>query len=72
MHSFWFHYNKPASQKAGKPQISLHFMKQCHIVDNIICGVPTRGRVQSKRQPQFVMVGRCDTINLEGGVAHVS
>lgn len=55
--AFFFHYNKPASQREGKQQISVHFMRQCHIVDNIQCEVPTRGRMK-KTQPRFVMAGK--------------
>ena len=54
---FWFHYNKPSSKKAGKPQISVHVQKTCHIVDNIDVRVPTHGRINLKRQPHFVVVG---------------
>lgn len=63
--TFFFHYNKPASQKAGKPQISLHYRKQCIIADNLICNVPTWG-VYRKTQPRFVMKGKASTIRLEG------
>jgi len=55
--AFNFHYNKPASQRAGRPQISVHFNGACHIVDNLYVGVATKGRI-NKRQPYFVMAGR--------------
>ncbi len=61
--SFFFHYNKPASQRAKKPQISVHYDKTCYIVDNIECHVPTEGRIR-KRQPYFVMVGKCTSFIL--------
>lgn len=57
--SFHFHYNKPASKKAGEPQISIHIDKTCWIVGNIQCKVPTTGKI-NKRQPFFVMKGKCD------------
>jgi hypothetical protein len=57
--AFWFHYNKPASQRVGKPQITIHINNQCHIVDNIIVDVPTRGRIR-KQQPYFVMAGKTE------------
>jgi len=55
---FFFHYNKPASRAAKKPQISVHYRGVCHIVDNIACFEPCAGRV-NKRQPYFVMGGSC-------------
>ena len=54
---FFYHYNKPASLKAGKPQISVHYNKTCYVVDNICCGVPTWGHI-NKSQPRFVVKGR--------------
>jgi len=72
MKTFWYHYNKPASRKVGRPQISIHYNKVCHIVDNIICGVPTKGRITVRRQPHFVMVGRCNSFEIVEGVAYVS
>jgi hypothetical protein len=53
---FWFHYNKPATAKAGKPQITVHYRNKCHIVDNLVCNVPTRGHLK-KDQPRFVIKG---------------
>ena len=34
--SFYFHYNKPLSKKKNKPQITVHFNKTCHTVDNLL------------------------------------
>jgi hypothetical protein len=59
---FFFHYNKPESQRRGKPQISVHINKQCIITDNIEVLVPTEGKV-NKRQPYFVMQGWANEIN---------
>lgn len=55
-YSFFFHYNKPQSKLKGKPQISVHYRGKCFIVDNVLCHVPTTGKI-SKRQPCFVMQG---------------
>lgn len=41
MKSFFIHYNKHLSKRAGKPQISVHYNKKCYILDNVICEVPT-------------------------------
>ncbi len=60
--SFFYHFNKPASRAAGRPQISVHWRGACHIVDNIQCDVPTWGRL-NKRQPMFTITGK--------GVLHV-
>mgnify|MGYP003643430304 CR=1 FL=1 len=68
---FWFHYNKPASQKAGKPQITVHYKGTCHIVDNIDCFCSTYGVIR-KSQPFFVMKGFCWGINIVGSVATIS
>lgn len=64
---FFFHFNKPASQRAGRPQVSVHIDGACHIVDNVICNVKTVGRVR-KRQPLFVMVGRVSRYSIKDGV----
>ncbi len=57
-YSFWFHYNKLASKAQGIPVISFHYQGKCHLVNNIKCNAKTEGRI-SKRQPYFVMAGKC-------------
>ena len=64
---FFFHFNKPATQRAGRPQVSVHIQGACHIVDNVKCRVSTEGRIRS-RQPRFVMVGRANSWRIENGV----
>lgn len=71
MKSFFFHYNKPASQRTGSPKISVHYNKTCHIVDNIICSVPTEGKI-NKRQPIFVMKGKCNNFEIKKGIVYIS
>lgn len=71
MKSFYFHYNKPASAKAGKPQITVHYNKQCIIADNIVCNVPTFGRLRNT-QPRFVVAGKCSSLVIQDGVVTVS
>ena len=68
--SFFFHYNKPASQRSGKQQISVHYNKTCHIVDNIVCKVFTEGRLRNT-QPKFVMIGKCNSLTIENGIATI-
>ena|SRR6185503_4069305 len=53
---FFFHYNKPASLKAGTPKLSVHVNKQCHIVDKVVCNVLVESKI-NKRQPRVVMQG---------------
>jgi hypothetical protein len=55
--SFWFHYNKPASRKAGHPVITVHYGGACHMVRNVRIHTPLRGRIR-KTQPYFVLFGR--------------
>lgn len=70
MRAFWFHYNKPASQQAGKPQITVHYKGVCHIVDNVECGVKVTGRIR-KTQPRWVMVGKTKEIKFENNIAKI-
>ncbi len=69
--SFWFHYNKPASQQAKKPQITIHYNQQCIIVDNLICEVPIVGRLR-KSQPRWVVAGKTKGITIKNGIATIS
>lgn len=57
MTAFWFHYNKPASRKAGHPLMTVHCQGACHIVRHIQCHVPVQTR-ERKSQPHVVMAGR--------------
>lgn len=61
--SFFFHYNKPESKKAGKPKLTLHFNQCCFLVDHIICSVPIRTK-HNKRQPYCVMTGKLNNIEV--------
>lgn len=70
MKTFWFHYNRHASKKAGKPQITVHYNKQCLIVDNIICKVKTWGKI-NRRQPYFVIKGKCKHLEISEGICYV-
>ncbi len=63
MKSFWYHYNKPASNKAGRPQVTLHYNGQCLIIDHIKCGVPTYSRARNT-QPRWVMCGKANDITI--------
>ena len=67
---FFFHYNKPEAQRKGRPQVSVHFNKTCHIVDNVSCLVATEGKIK-KTQPHFVMQGWAEDIKIENNIAHI-
>jgi hypothetical protein len=71
MRSFFFHFNKPQTQRTGKVQISVHHNDTCHIVDNVECSVPIRGRIR-KSQPRFVMTGKCKNFVIKNGIAVIS
>lgn len=68
--SFWFHYNKPASLKAGKPQLTIHYMGACHVVDGVKIHVPIVSKNRA-RQPRCVMSGRCKSFNVSRRTAVV-
>lgn len=68
MKSFYFHFNKPQTQRQGKVQISVHYDGVCYIVDNVVCSVPTKGSIR-RRQPRFVMTGKCTELEICGGIA---
>jgi len=67
---FWFHYNKPASAAAQKPQITIHFKNKCLIVDNLSVKVPTHGHIRNE-QPYFVIRGKCTDINIVNNIAYI-
>jgi hypothetical protein len=69
--SFFFHYNKLASQSRGKPTISVHFNNKCHLVDNVVCQVSTTGRIR-KTSPKFVMSGKCSKFTVDNNIAIIS
>lgn len=54
--AFFFHFNKPATIKNKKVVISIHYKNTCHLVDNVYCDVPCKGRIRNT-QPKFVMCG---------------
>ena len=68
--SFFFHYNKPLSKKHKKPIISIHYQKQCLYVENVVCSVPTRGKIRNK-QPYFVMCGKATNILVKEKIAYI-
>lgn len=69
-YKFFFHYNKPASLKAGKPQLTVHFKGVCHIVDRVCILTPTWSE-NRKQQPRCVICGKADNVSIFNGVATV-
>ncbi len=67
---FFYHYNKPSSLKFKSPKLSLHFNKTCHIIDKIICHVPTYSHNQ-KRQPRVIIKGNAKEIKIVDNVAEI-
>lgn len=69
---FFFHYNKPATQKEGKPMVTLHYKKQCHIIpaDKFIVLASCEGKA-NKKQPRFVMQGMANRVFHIKGVTTV-
>lgn len=72
MKTFFYHFHRHASRKAGKPQITVHHNKCCHVVDNVVINVKTWGRINTKRQPHFVVVGKCNKLEIKGGIAYAN
>ncbi len=70
MRRFHFHYNKLASRKAGKPQVTLHYKGKCILVDNIKICVNIQGKI-NKRQPYFVMTGSCSQVDIVNNEATI-
>lgn len=68
---FFYHYNKPMSQRRGKPVISVHYKNQCLMVDNIVCDVKTWGHIRTT-QPRFVVKGKATSVEIKDGVAYIS
>lgn len=69
MTAFWFHYNKPASAKAGHPVLTVHHKGACLLVRNIVCSVPVRSRERNS-QPHVVIAGR-GNVRIAGDTAYI-
>lgn len=64
-YSFFFHYNKPASQKAGSPKMSVHYRGVCHVVDHVVSHVGCESKYR-KQQPHCVMSGQASNVTFRG------
>lgn len=70
MSAFFYHYNKPASRKAGHPVLTVHCQGICHLVRHIECHVPTKTR-ERKTQPHVVVAGK-GTVAISGETAYIT
>lgn len=70
-YKFFYHYNKPASKEKGFPVITVHYKKKCLMVKNIVCNVPTKGKI-NKKQPFFVITGETSELKIENEIAYVN
>ncbi len=70
MKAFWFHYNKPQSQRQGHPVMTVHYKGQCLMVRNIVCSVPVRSR-ERNTQPRMVIAG-VGNVHVQGDTAFIS
>ena len=61
---FFYHYNK----KEGK--LTIHYKKQCHFVNNLICMVPTNSK-WNKIQPNLVMQGYAKELRILNDVGYL-
>jgi len=67
---FFYHYNKPESRKTGIDKLTLHYRGQCHIVEKIICLVPTETK-NNKHQPRIVVQGLTSGVVIDRDVATI-
>jgi hypothetical protein len=57
MNAFWFHFNRPETQRQGRPVMTVHYKGACHFVRHIACEVPLTTRERNS-QPHVVMAGK--------------
>ncbi len=64
--TFYYHYNKPASRKAGRAVLTLHYNKTCHLINGLSCYVSTYTE-ERKKQPRLVIKGHAHDIDFNFG-----
>lgn len=65
---FFYHFNKPMTQKTGEVMWSIHFRNKCYFVKDISCMVPTVTKT-NKKQPKGVVQGFCKEVLIKESVA---
>lgn len=68
---FFYHYNKPKTQKTGETTITLHYLGHCHFIHGLKIMVPTYSKI-NKRQPHFVMCGEANKIEINNDYALIT
>ena len=68
---FFFHYNKPASLKAGHPVMTVHIDGTCHMAQHVVCGVACN-TAERKAQPRLVLKGLCRQVELLDNLIRIS
>lgn len=63
-YTFWFHYNKAQSVKAGIPKLSIHYKGVCHIMSAIDCRVNTYSYYRRGEQPNLIIKGVCSEFKI--------
>ncbi len=62
---FFYHYSHQ------NRKMSIHFKKQCMIVDNIICNVTCQTK-WNKTQPNLVMQGFCKEVIIKDNIGYIN
>jgi hypothetical protein len=70
-YAFWFHYNKPASDLAKSPRLTVRWRGQAITVKGLTCSVPTFSKIRSTH-PRVVIAGKATNVTVSGGVASIS
>ena len=70
MRRFWYHYNKPASNKAGCPILTVHWKNECIPVKGIRCEVETETHNRNS-QPHCVVRGFAENVIIKDSIAYV-
>jgi len=65
---FFYHFNKPMTQKTGEVIWSVHFRQTCYMVKNIQCQVPTNTKT-NRIQPRGVVQGFCKEVIIQNDTA---
>jgi hypothetical protein len=71
MRVVWWHYNRPATLKAGRVQLTVHHAGTCHVVDKVMCLIPCQSVVR-KRQPRCIMKAKCKAMIIYKGIAIIN
>jgi len=64
LYRFFYHFNKPMTQKTGEVHWTVHFRDKCHQVKNILCKVQSNTKA-NKDQPRGVVQGYCTEVIID-------